>query len=204
MSATNQVAAVLRVPTNTVHPGRNARGAVGDVTELAVSIKAIGQRVPLQVYTAGPDRYEVHDGHRRLAAINQAGLPTVDIIVRTDPGDVLRIQQQLAIHAQGRPFDPMAEAEALEVLILEHKLRPEMVARALGKSTGWVSTRLALLNLNRTERDAVRDGRMLLREATAIVGQRRAERSGNTWTSPRPPAPAVTRHCSTCRCGAVA
>lgn len=195
-AAMGHIASVLRVADTNVHPGRNARGQVGDVTELAVSIKAIGQQEPLLVYQTGPVRYEVFDGHRRLAAIRQARIPYVDIIVRDRPtSDLMRIQQQLAMHAQSQHFDPMAEAEALEILVLHEKLRPELVARAMGKSSQWVSNRLGLLNLNPTERAAVRDGRMPLREAASIVANRRASRDGRVTTPLT-----VRQHCRTCTC----
>jgi len=195
-TAMGHIASVLRVAATNVHPGRNARGQVGDVTELAVSIKAIGQQEPLLVYQTDAVLYEVFDGHRRLAAIRQARIPTVDIIVRDRPtNDLMRIQQQLAMHAQTQQFDPMAEAEALEILVLQEKLRPELVARAMGKSSQWVSNRLGLLNLNPTERAAVRDGRMPLREAASIVSHRRASRDGRVTTPLT-----VRHHCRTCTC----
>ena len=207
MTTATQIGAVLRVPIGHVKPGPNARGDIGDVTELAMSIRAIGMQKPLLVYTTGPDEYEVFDGHRRLAASHLAHLSYVDIIVRVRPAELVRLKAQLAMHGQARPYDPMAEAEAVHELVFTHCIRHEEVARALGKSPAWVTQRLALLNLDQEEREELRRGGMTLQSAAAIVAQRRALLSGTprrftTRTADRAAVarPRLAGHCRTCTC----
>lgn len=202
MSAT-QVGAVLRIPIDRVRPGQNVRGPIGDVTELAVSIAAVGLQEPLLVYDRGLGAYEVLEGHRRLAACRMAGLAHVDAIIRRDRGDASRIQQQLAMHAQRREFDPIAEAKALHELLFVHKLRRAEVSAAIGKSESWMAGRLALLNLDETQQEAVTERRLTIAEATTTAVTRRAELRGRPSAppaAPRPPRP----HCPSCQCFAEA
>ena len=187
--------ALLRIPIHQVQPGPNARGEVGNVSELAVSIAAIGQQIPLIVERAGPDRYRLIDGHRRLSAMKLAGVPTVDAVLRRTPGDAERTIRQLAMHAQVRQFDPIAEAKALHYLMFDMNMTRERIAQLIGKSPGWVRDRIALLRLDDAEQEAVRRRELPVGEAVSVVRQRRAERSG-TPVEPRAPR----RHCSTCTC----
>lgn len=189
--------ALLRIPVGQVEPGPNARGDVGDVSELAVSIAAIGMQVPLIVEQIGGDRYRVLDGHRRLSAVKLAGLPHVDAVVRRAPDDDDRIVRQLAMHAQTREFDPIAQAKALHHLMWERGKDRREIARMVGKSPNWVRDRLALLVLTDEEQAVVARGGMSLAEAVATVNERRAERDGSTAPPPR----GRKRHCQTCTCG---
>ena len=125
----------------------------------------------------------------------------IDAIVKKDTDPTVRTVRQLAMHALAKAFDPIAEAEALHDLIFNQSQRAETIARALGRTTGWISTRLALLNLNEGERDAVSSGRMPIAQASAVVAQRRAERDGRPYKPPVAPPPAAPRrHCATCTC----
>ncbi|WFE45336.1 ParB/RepB/Spo0J family partition protein [Verrucosispora sp. WMMD1129] len=188
--------ALLRIPTEQVHPGPNARGQVGDVSELAVSISALGQQIPLIVEQIGPDRYRVIDGHRRLSAVKLAGLPTVDAVLRRTPGNAERIVRQLAMHTQARSFDPIAEAQALHHLMWDMNMGREQIARLIGKSPAWVRNRIALLQLSDDEQAAVARGGMSLGEAAGAVREHRRKRDGAPVVETRP-----RRHCSTCSCG---
>ena len=61
------------------HPD-NPRKNIGDVTDLAASIKTNGLLTPLSVVPNG-ERYRVIAGHRRLAACKQAGIGAVPCFV---------------------------------------------------------------------------------------------------------------------------
>lgn len=62
------------------HPD-NPRKNIGDVTELAESIKARGILQNLTVVPADGDKYTIIIGHRRFAAAKQAGLTEVPCAV---------------------------------------------------------------------------------------------------------------------------
>lgn len=181
MTAPAAISQVVRIPLELLDAGgHNARGGnLGDLEELAVSLRTVGQQQPIVVCEVNAGRFGILDGFRRRAAAELAHLTHLDGVVRRPSDTKTRIQQQLAMHVQRAAFNPIAEAEALEELVFEQGVSHEQVARACGKSTAWVSSRLGLLNLTEQERSAVASGQMSLRSADELVVQRRAERDGH-------------------------
>lgn len=179
------VSAVLRIPVDLVDPGPNVRASVGDVTELATSMRAIGQQIPVVVVASDGGRWRLIDGHRRHAAARQAGLPYLDAIVRRSSDDARRVVAQLAIQGNVRLLDPMAEARALHSLMWDHGLTREQIAAYVGRSPAWVRDRISLVYLSGDEAAAVESGQMTVAEALLRLRTRRAGRAGE------PDAPAT-------------
>lgn len=177
------VTSVLRIPLRLIDPGPNARGAVGDVDELAASLRAIGQQLPVVVEPAVDGRFRLVDGHRRHAAAKQARTPHLDAIVRPVADDGRRFVAQLAIQANGRRFNPMAEARTLHALMFEHGMTRESIARAVGRSPLWVRDRIGLVHLEPAEVRDVEAGRMTVGEALLRLKSRREMREGRPDTA---------------------
>ena len=73
------------VPVETIRPhGATPRRAVGNVDDLAASIKAHGLLEPLVVAPINGSEYRLIAGHRRLAAAKQAGIRAVPALLRED------------------------------------------------------------------------------------------------------------------------
>lgn len=206
--------AMLRIPIDQVHAGPNARGDLGDVSELAASLRAIGMQQPILVCQDGTDRYEVIEGHRRLAAARLLAWPYVDAVLRRATEPATRVVQQLAMHTQARQFDPIAEAKALHSLMWEHRMDRGEIARAIGRSPEWVRDRVLLLQLDTGRQQAVSSGRLSVGAAVLearLVVDRKAGREPRPYVRAvgAPPAPpavrtavaTVDRHCPTCTCG---
>lgn len=184
----------LRIPVDHIEPGPNARGTVGDVTELAASLKAVGQLVPILVEPLPDGRYQLLDGHRRHAAANEGGIAHLTAIVRhTDDNAARRTVRQLSIQSHARPFDPMAEARALHKLMFEQKLTREDIARLTGKSPGWVRDRVSLVHLEPGEQRDVEAGRMSVSEALLRLRNRREMREGRPSTQQQAVRPSTRR-----------
>lgn len=182
------VAAVLRIPTAQVHAGPNARGDVGDVTELAASLKTLGQQIPVIVRQIAEDRWQLVDGHRRHAAAVKARMPYLDaIVLAVEAAGPRLLLRQLAMQAGARRFNPIAEAMALHTLMFEHRMTREQIAAQVGRSPGWVRDRVALVHLEPGERADVERGRMSVAEATLRLKNRREMREGrqvgDNWAS---------------------
>ncbi|MEU9083413.1 ParB/RepB/Spo0J family partition protein [Streptomyces sp. NPDC048357] len=176
----------LRVALDTLaHNPYNPREELKSVDDLADSLTSRGVIQPLTVVsrqaflTAHPSHegqldqaaYIVVDGNRRLAAANLAGLD--DIPVHVDDSlahdaDTL-LETALTAAVQHENLDPLDEAKALQRLVHVHGSQ-RAVARALGKSSPWVTQRLALLKLTPELQDAVED-RSLPVEIARNVGQ---------------------------------
>ena len=90
---TTQQFEALEVPTNrlVVSP-INVRRNVGDISELANSIREQGILEPLIVRPTSDDNYEVIIGSRRLAAASELGMEVVPVVVQriTDAEAVIR------------------------------------------------------------------------------------------------------------------
>jgi ParB/RepB/Spo0J family partition protein len=197
--------ALLRIPTDQIMPGLNARGDLGDLRDLATSLRNLGQQKPLIVVRLADGRYQILDGHRRHAAAQLAGVPHLDAVLRTDRGAAFRLQQQLALHTHARQFDPIAEARALHTLMFEHNLTRDQIAATIGRPGMWVRNRIALIHLTPDEQDRVVQGELSIGEALRILASRRAG-----YANPRQRKVATKaantaavqagKHCVTCRC----
>jgi ParB family chromosome partitioning protein len=204
------LAALLRIPTDQIEPGPNARGQLAALDELAGSMWQLGQLDPLLVCELDLGRYQILDGHRRHAAAQLLNLPTLVCVLRRLPPPALRLRQQLAIHANARAFDPIAEAHALHTLMWEHFLSREQCAAAVGRTPGWVRDRLLLLQLDQADQEQVAAGRMPVGQALCAAKGRLAAVTGRATITRRPTAtlhelahtsaPARTAHCPTCTC----
>lgn len=195
------VAGVLSVPIADLVHGPNARGELGDVTDLANSLRAIGQQQPLLVEPREDGKWSVFDGNRRLKAARLAGFAYVLAIPRKTPlTEQQRLLRQLGMHATGKAFDPMAEARAVDWLMF-HDEGPHMsredIARVLSKSPAWVKGRVDLLRLAPDEQESVAAGTLSVGAALQTVAQRR---SGSTAPRTAPAASAEVRHCPSCTC----
>lgn len=95
------------VPIGRLRPDPdNPRTAVGDVAELAASLRAVGLLQPIVARLAGGDLIVVA-GHRRLAAAKLAGWTSVQVIVRAEmrPDDVLAAM--LVENSHRKDLDPI-------------------------------------------------------------------------------------------------
>ncbi|MPY30173.1 ParB/RepB/Spo0J family partition protein [Streptomyces adustus] len=169
------VAAATGVPTDGVAPPGelspdsvslnpdNPRSSLGDLTDLAGSLKTHGQKVAITVMNrdayikANPDReadlepdttHVVIDGSSRLAASREAGLPTIKIMVSDDQGTTSEelLESALVANIHRQDLEELDEARALQRLLALYGSQTAL-AKRLHRSQGWVSQRLALLNL---------------------------------------------------------
>jgi len=134
------------------HP-RNVRRTVGDVDELAASIKGVGILQPLTV-APQDGRYIVIAGHRRLAGAQAAGLTEVPCVVREDLTDDLAAQlaAQLVENLQRSDLTVMEEADAYAQLELLG-VKEAAIAKTTGRSRATVHQRILLAGLPTERRE---------------------------------------------------
>ncbi|MER7930567.1 ParB/RepB/Spo0J family partition protein [Streptomyces sp. NPDC096057] len=161
---TEGVAPPARLPVKRISPNpENPRTSVSDLTELASSLKEHGQKAAITVMNrdayvrANPTRagdlepdttHVVVDGSSRLAAARAAGLTHLNVMVDDEQGsdgDSI-LESALVANIHRNDLDPLDEARALQRLLTIHGSQVKL-AKRLHKSQGWVSQRLALLNL---------------------------------------------------------
>ncbi|MFF8840552.1 ParB/RepB/Spo0J family partition protein [Streptomyces sp. NPDC015130] len=141
----------------------NPRSELGDLTELAGSLRDHGQKTAISIMgraaylAASPDnegalepdtRYVVIEGNSRLAAAREAGLKTIKVMVDDEMGSDANqlLESALVANVHRRDLEHLDEAKALQQLLAVHKTQEALAAR-LHRSQGWVAQRLALLNL---------------------------------------------------------
>ncbi|HRZ36927.1 MAG TPA: ParB/RepB/Spo0J family partition protein [Candidatus Paceibacterota bacterium] len=123
------------------------RKDLGDLTELAESIREQGVVQPLIVEPIAMDRFRLLAGERRHAACKLAGLHEAPCIVRTVE-DHSRLALQLIENLHHKPLTPIEEATAYRRLLEEFNLTQRELAQRLGKSLGSINQTLRLLDLS--------------------------------------------------------
>jgi len=192
---------LLRVPPSAVavNPINPRRGDT-NLADLE-SMRTAGQLQPCLVVTRAafvaihPEHedavigttYVVVAGTRRRLAAEQFQLPTLDVVVR-DAVAVDRItfySVSILENVDREQLSALDEAQAVEHLAAEAGSKAK-AAELLGKSAGWVSQRLALLDLTPALQDALRAGELPIREARRL-GRLPAEAQEEAWRAERPP-----------------
>ena len=119
------------------HPD-NPRKNIGDVTDLAASIKANGLLTPLSVVPNG-SRYRVIAGHRRLMACKQAGTGAVPCFV-LDLDPLQQLEAMVTENCQREQLTVLEEADAIQGM-LDLGATTAGVAHRLGRSGDYVRDR---------------------------------------------------------------
>lgn len=148
------------------HPD-NPRKNIGDVTDLAASIKANGLLTPLSVVPNGI-RYRVIAGHRRLAACKQAGTGAVPCFV-LDLDPLQQLEAMITENCQREQLTVLEEADAIQGM-LDLGATTAGVAHRLGRSGDYVRDRAKVAGI-KTEVRATRDdfGQLTIGQLVAIA-----------------------------------
>ncbi len=141
--------------------------------ELAESVKEQGILQPLIVRPQG-NGYEIIAGERRWRAAQMAGLTEVPVIVR-QVDDRAVLEMALIENLQRENLNAIEEAQGYAQLIGQFQLTQEQAAIKVGKSRVVVANALRLLKLTPTLQAYVRDGRLSVGHAKAILGLGSAE-----------------------------
>ena len=144
------------------HPARQRR--------LLASLAEVGQQTPIVVVEAEgqADRYVVIDGYKRIAALEQLGRDTVEVVVWP--------MKEAAAVLLDRSLRLSEHETALEVgwLLAELERRfsygLDELARRFDRSVSWVSRRLALVEvLPEAIQQQVREGKILAQVALKFL-----------------------------------
>lgn len=148
------------------HPD-NPRKNIGDVTDLAASIKTNGLLTPLSVVPNG-ERYRVIAGHRRLAACKYAGIVAVPCFV-LQLGPLQQLEAMVTENCQREQLTVLEEADAIQGM-LDLGATTASVAHRLGRSGDYVRDRVKAASI-KTEVRASRDdfGQISIGQLVAIA-----------------------------------
>lgn len=127
------------------------------IRELSENIKAVGLIQPLVVraHPDLPEEYMIISGERRYTALKLAQIEEVKVIIRCfdDASEDAIFKQQLSENTEREDLTPIDKALFIQRRINywkrnNHPAPQEAVAEDFGKSPGWVSQALSVLNLD--------------------------------------------------------
>lgn len=139
------------------------------LNELAASIKSIGIVQPITVRAVEEGKYEIVAGERRFRASKLAGLKSIPAYIRkTEDGRLLELA--LIENIQREDLNAIEVAISYQRLIDECELTQDALSERVGKKRATIANYLRLLKLPAKIQLAVRDRRISMGHARAILG----------------------------------
>jgi ParB family chromosome partitioning protein len=143
------------IPIEDIEPNpRQPRQNLGDLSELAASIREKGVLEPILVRLNGA-RYQIIAGERRYRAACEAGLAEMPCIVR-ESTDAEMMEIALVENLQRKDLTAFEEAEGLKTLAEMYSYTHERMAEKLGKSRTSITETLSLTAMPEQVREACR------------------------------------------------
>ncbi len=128
----------------------NCRGAIApiDIQTLAESIAQDGlmQPIVVQPYNHPPYRYKIVVGHRRHAACKRLKLTEIPANVKENLTEEAARALNIIENLERADLNMLQEAKAV-AWFRDRGLQLREVAKRIGKSTGWVTSRYQILDL---------------------------------------------------------
>lgn len=166
------------IPVGQVYPNRqNVRDDLGDLTELAASIKARGIQQPLVVTKRVGGGFTIVDGHRRFAAAMKAGATVVPCIAARVETTSHQVAVMLAA-AMHKELTPLEQAKAFGRLA-DQGQDAKLIAEQTGYTVRTVRDRLALLALPADAVAMLEKNELTLAAATDLGRALRSSGSGS-------------------------
>ncbi len=136
--------------------------------ELSESIKHQGIIQPITVRKMGHDHYQIISGERRFKASKLAGLESIPAYVRI-ANDQGMLEMALVENIQRENLNALEIAISYHRLMDECNISQEELADKVGKDRTTVTNYLRLLKLPPQIQTAVRDGKITMGHARAII-----------------------------------
>ncbi len=142
--------------------------------ELAESIKVHGIIQPITVRRLSRNQYQLISGERRFQASQLAGLKSVPAYIRL-ADDQQMLEMALIENIQRENLNAMEIAISYQRLLTECSLKQEELGERVGKNRSTVTNYLRLLKLPPDIQIAVRDNKLSMGHARAIVNVENTE-----------------------------
>ena len=155
MSSSSLTGFIEELGVNKIHPPKYIwRSNLGAIDELITSIEEKGLLEPIVVRPV-EDGFEVVAGHRRLEACKRLGWRKIPChIIELDDREAY--EASLIENLQHKTLDPIEEALAFKRYVEEYGWGGmSELARRIGKSVQYVSSRIKLLSLPQDVQDKI-------------------------------------------------
>ena len=161
----------VRLSINEIEPNRDQPRKIFEeqaLAELSASIKEHGVLQPLLVRPMADGSYRLVAGERRYRAARMAGVTEVPVTIRemTDEEESIFA---LIENLHREDLNAIEEAQGIKTLIDTFGFTQEEAAQKVGKSRTAVTNSLRLLNLPDDISNLVRDGKISMGHARALL-----------------------------------
>ncbi|MFT4834746.1 MAG: ParB family chromosome partitioning protein [Marinoscillum sp.] len=136
--------------------------------ELAESIRVQGIIQPITVRALSENEFQLISGERRLQASRKAGLINIPAYIRT-ANDQQMLEMALIENIQRESLNAIEIALSYQRLLSECDLKQEELGGRVGKNRSTVTNYLRLLKLPPDIQIALRDGKLSMGHARAII-----------------------------------
>src|SRR5437868_3240034 len=119
------------------------RTNLGNIEELAASVREKGVPEPILVRQVAPNKYQIISGERRFRAATMAGLDEIPAI-ELDADDKETLEIALIENIQRKDLTPFEEAEGLLILQQRFGYTHDRISQVIGKSRSTVTETLLL------------------------------------------------------------
>jgi ParB family chromosome partitioning protein len=140
-----------------------------ELTELAASLKQSGLLQPVLVRRKGDGMYELISGERRWRAARQAGMETIQAVVR-NCSDEETILFALVENLQREDLNPMEMAHAYQRMMNEFGLTQDIIAQRVGCERSSIANIVRLLNLPTEVQQLIEANQLSTGHAKVILG----------------------------------
>jgi ParB family chromosome partitioning protein len=132
------------LPLEFIEPNaEQPRTQLGNIEELAASVREKGVLEPILVRVIGPNRYQIIAGERRYRAASLAGLDEIPAI-ELDVDEKEQLEIALIENIQRKDLTAFEEAEGLYVLQQKFGYTHEKISQVIGKSRTTVTETLLI------------------------------------------------------------
>ncbi len=138
------------------------------IQELASSIKKQGIIQPITVRKMGYDKYQIISGERRLRAAKVAGLTEVPCYIRV-ANDEQMLEMALIENIHRKDLNAIEIAISYQRLLEECELTHEKLSDRISKNRSTITNYLRLLKLPPEAQLAIRDGKISMGHARALI-----------------------------------
>ena len=140
-----------------------------ELAELTASLKQSGLLQPILVRRKGDGIYELISGERRWRATKDAGLDTIQAVIR-NCGDEESVVLALVENLQREDLNPMEMARAYHRMMNEFGLTQDIIAQRVGCERSSIANIVRLINLPSEIQQLIELNQLSMGHAKVILG----------------------------------
>jgi ParB family transcriptional regulator, chromosome partitioning protein len=172
LAPTPELPEVQRLRVDAIVPNRyqpRQTFAPHELAELTASLKQSGLLQPILVRRKGDGIYELISGERRWRAAKEAGLETIQAVIR-NCGDEESVVLALVENLQRADLNPMEMARAYHRMMNEFGLTQDIIAQRVSCERSSIANVVRLINLPSEVQQLIETNQLSMGHAKVILG----------------------------------